>query len=208
MAIRDRILSFEMLPTLISKAPILYTELASGIRTNLTIENVIQLSILASQIPGENIHKGVINQKYILFGTSPDGLSILIPIPDKIFVLRDEIFSPAGALSPLTLGTDQERMKSEVARVSIVNATSSGDLGERTVAYLNPLGLNAVLSGSSASIPATTITIHSGKPYTLKFLVDFLSISPYRIRMDYVPGSPVDIEVVLGEDWARNNKLP
>ena len=208
LAIRNRILSFEMLPTLIGRAPVLYQELASGVRTNLTVEEAIRLSILASQIPDENIHRGVINQKYVLFGTSLDGLSILIPIPDKIFLLRDEIFSPAGAFSPLTLGTDQERMKTEAARVSVINATSSGDLGERTVAYLSQLGVSAGLSASSQSIPATTITIHSGKPYTLKYLVGVLGVSPYRIRMEYVPGSPLDIEVMLGEDWARSNSLP
>ncbi len=72
LGIRDRILSLNMLPTLISKAPQLYQELASGIRTNLSLEQMIQLSLLAQQVPSENIKQGILGKGYVLFGESPD----------------------------------------------------------------------------------------------------------------------------------------
>jgi hypothetical protein len=88
LAIRDRLLSVDALPVLLDKADVLYNELAAGIRTNLTLENATKLALLASQIPAANINQGVINEKYILFGQSPDNLAILIPLIDKIHVLR------------------------------------------------------------------------------------------------------------------------
>ena len=50
MALRDQILNFNQLPTLIAKSPKLYQELASGIRTNLTLDQVVQLALLAAKI--------------------------------------------------------------------------------------------------------------------------------------------------------------
>ena len=79
-----------MLPHLIANASTLYQELSSGIRTNLNIEQVIKLALLASQVSDGGIRHGVIDEKFILFGRSPDNLAILIPLIDKIHVLRDE----------------------------------------------------------------------------------------------------------------------
>ncbi|HSQ26307.1 MAG TPA: LCP family protein, partial [Anaerolineales bacterium] len=44
LAIRNRILEFDMLPNLISKAPVLYEELSAGIRTNLSLDLAIRLA--------------------------------------------------------------------------------------------------------------------------------------------------------------------
>ncbi len=209
MAIRDRIISFDMLPILISKADVLYQELSSGIRTNLGIDQIIKLAILASQVPDDQITRGVINEKYVLFGRSPDNLSILIPIIDKIHVLRDDIFASSGALNPLTPGNDMERMIAEGARVSIQNGTNAVGLAGSTAQYLNSIGMNVVNSSDNPqNATLTTLIDHSGKPYTSSYLVDLMGISALKIIHDYNPNSAADVEVILGNDWARNNPLP
>ena len=144
IAIRDRLVSFDMLSILIDKADILYQQLASGVRTNLGVDEIIKLALLSSQVPEENIKRGVIGEKYVIFGKSPDNLSILIPVIDKIHVLRDEIFASSGALSPLTPGDDIEKMIAEGARVSIQNASQSAELAEQTSLYLQNIGMNVV----------------------------------------------------------------
>lgn len=209
MAIRDRIVSFDMLPTLIEKAPALYQELARGIRTNLILDEAVKLAVLGSQIEEKNIRRGVINEKHVMFGESPDGLAILLPVPDKIYVLRDEVFAFTGVLSPLTMGSDQDKMKAEGARVVLINGSSSPDLAERTAQFLRNQGLNVVnVQNSSPQIANTTITDYAGKPYALKYLVSTLRISQYRIFSKIQSGPSVDVEVILGEDWAKNNNLP
>jgi LCP family protein required for cell wall assembly len=209
MAIRDRIISFDMLPILISKADVLYQELSSGVRTNLGIDQIIKLAILANQVPEDQINRGVISEKYILFGRSPDNLSVLIPIIDKIHVLRDDIFASSGALNPLTPGNDMERMIAERASVSIQNGTNTAGLAGSTAQYLESIGMNVVSSSDNPqNATLTTMIDHSGKPHTSSFLVDLMGISALKIIHDYNPNSQVDIEVILGNDWARNNPLP
>jgi LCP family protein required for cell wall assembly len=209
MGIRDRILRFEMLPTLISKAPALYNELSTGIRTNLSLDEVLKLALLAQSVPQESIQQGIINKDNVFFGFSPDGLSILIPIPDDIHLLRDKIFATSGSLSPMTPGNDQERMKTEAAKLAVYNSSSIPGLETRTADYLRSQGANVVQANSSGQAQAyTTIIDHTGNPYILKYLVDLLKIAPANIKIEFDPNSPVDVEVYLGDDWGRNNSLP
>ena len=209
LAIRDRIISVDMLALLISKADILYQELSSGVRTNLGADQIVKLAILASQVPDENIKRGVISEKFVLFGKSPDNLSILIPLIDKIHVLRDDIFASSGALNPLTPGGDLERMIAEGASVAIQNGSSSVGLAESTARYLQSLGMNVIsVSDYPQNVTLTNIIDHSGKPHTTSYLVDMMGISALKIIFDYNPNSNVDIELILGNDWARSNPLP
>ena len=209
MGIRDRILRFDMLPTLVTKAPALYKELSSGIRTNLSLDEVLKLALLAQSVPQESIQQGIINKDNVFFGFSPDGLSILIPIPDDIHLLRDKIFATSGSLSPMTPGNDQERMKTEAAKLAVYNSSSIPGLETRTADYLRSQGANVVQATSAGQAQAyTTIIDHTGNPYILKYLVDLLKIAPANIKIEFDPNSPVDVEVYLGDDWGRNNSLP
>lgn len=207
--IRDRILSLDMLPTLVTKADILYQQLAAGIHTNLTLEEGIQLALLAGQVQAENISRGVIDQSFVLFGNSPDGLAILIPLIDKIHVLRDEIFASSGVLNPMTPGSALERMLAEQAKVSVQNKSRSEGYAARTAEHLARLGINVVDTQDVAG-PAsfTTLIDHTGKPYTTRYLADQLGLSSLRIVVDYDSANPVDIELIVGDDWVRSGKLP
>ncbi|MBN1148718.1 MAG: LCP family protein [Anaerolineales bacterium] len=209
MGIRDRILSLDMLPTLISKAPTLYNELASGIRTNLTLDEVIKLALLAQDVREKNIQSGIISEEEVFFGFSPDGLSILIPIPDDIHQIRDQIFATSGSLGPATPGTLQKQMQAEAARVALFNGSSALDLGTRTSDYLRGQSVNITQVGNASQpYAATTIIDHTGNPYIMKYLVDLLHIHSSKIYIEFDPNSQVDVEVYLGADWASNNSLP
>lgn len=209
LAIRDRILSFDMLPILVEKRDVLYRELSAGIHTNMSLDQALKLAALASQVPEENIRRGVIDSGYVLFGQSPDNLSILIPLRDKIHALRDEIFTASGALGPLTPGNAQERMLAEAAKVSVQNGSRAAGLAERTSEYLRSLGMNVSGAGDAAQAGAlTTLIDHSGNPFTASYLVELMDINPNKIVYAYDANSAVDIELILGDDWARSNPMP
>jgi hypothetical protein len=54
----------------------------------------------------------------------------------------------------------------------------------------------------------TTIIDYSGKPYTVKYLVDSMNIDQDHIFSRYDPNSEVDIAILLGADWVENNTMP
>lgn len=211
MAIRDRILEYDMMPTLISKAPTLYNEISSGINTNLSLDQAIRLAWLASQIPEESIKRGAIGTEHITFAKSPDGTQdVLKPRTEQIRQLRDEVFSEANPAQPVAASmTIAEVLTQENARVRVLNGSSVAGLAAQTADYLKSQGINVVETGNAAAYTATTeVTFYSGKPYTLKFLVDLMKINKFRIRHTLDLANAADIVVTVGDDWAQAGVMP
>jgi len=211
MGIRKRILEYDMLPMLMSKAPALYSEISSGVHTNLGLDQAIRLAWLAIQIPEENIKQGAIGASQVAFANSPDGTQqVLKPLTEKIRALRDEIFSETGPANPLAVSMDiAQLVKEESAQVSVMNGSSVSGLAARTVDYLKSQGINVVETGNASQIsPTTEITFYNGKPYTLKYLVDLMKINKFRIRYASDPAVSADIVIILGDDWAQTNTMP
>jgi LCP family protein required for cell wall assembly len=209
MGIRDRVLNLNMLPTLVSKAPTLYAQLSSGIHTNLSVDDAIKLALLAKDIPKGNIKQGVFDQNYVLYGWSPDNLSILLPIPDKIHLLRDEIFTGSGVFSPQATGNDQQRMQAEGGSLAVYNGSGVTGLAQRTADYLKSQGANVTqVAEAPKAYAATTLVAHYGEPYLMNYLVSLMKIQSSRIIFQYDPTNSAQVELFLGNDWAQNNTLP
>ena len=51
LSVRERVMKFNMLPTLVTKAPTLYNEVQKGVRTNLTLQQIVQLALLFAANP-------------------------------------------------------------------------------------------------------------------------------------------------------------
>jgi LCP family protein required for cell wall assembly len=215
LAIRNRIISFDMLPTLIAKSGVLYNELSSGIHTNLTLEESIKLAWLASQIDEDQIRKGIISppeQVSLYTATTADGQQqeVLKPITEKIRLLRDEIFTDTGPTSPAAASLEQKaRLETEAARISILNGTYTPGLAALTQEYLQSQGVQVTETGNAQQVSTyTEITYYTGKPYTVQFLVDLMKIDKIRIYYFNDPAHAVDIEVTLGTTWANDNPMP
>ncbi len=93
LAILDRVVGFDMIGTLIAKAPILYQQLATGVRTNMSLDEMISLAWLGVSIDKANIRQEVISPpKMVGFHTTDTGAQVLRPVPSEIRKLRDELF--------------------------------------------------------------------------------------------------------------------
>jgi LCP family protein required for cell wall assembly len=210
-AIRKKILDANMLPELISKAGILYDQLQDGIHTNLSLDEALRLAWLAAQIPEESLKQGVIGPPdQVTLVTSPDGTQqVLKPVTDKIRMLRDEIFTNTGPVSPAAANADLiSLVKEEAARVAVLNGSYTAGLAATTSDYLKSQGLNVTQTDNAqTATPYTEITFYTGKPYTVKYLVELMGIDAIRIYHVNDPASPVDVTVKLGDSWANNNPM-
>jgi len=212
LGIQRRVLKFDMIPTLIAKGPALYSELSSGINTNLSLEEVIQLAWVAQNIDPEDILTGIIGSEYVTLGKSPDGLDILKPISEKIRGLRDSIFATSGLTSPMTYeGMDAlDLMIAEGAQIIILNGTLTPGLAGRTSEYLQSLGANVIAVGDAELKPYayTNIYDHSGNPYALRYFYEMMNLSEFRIHTNYAPERAEDVTIIVGDDWIYNNPMP
>ena len=128
--------------------------------------------------------------------------------------MRDEVFSQNGSVGPAgptegVTGDPEELRQTELATLSVLNATMTPGLAATTTDFLSTKGLNVVYTGNATELTSATIIIdYTGKPYTLQYLVDLLNIQESSIYSRYDPNSEVDIAILLGDDWANNNSMP
>jgi len=208
LAIRNRILKYESLPELIAKAPVLYNEISSGIRTNLDLKQAIQLGVLGIQLDANNIKKGVIDYNMVTLATSPSGEKILKPITDQIRVLRDDLFA-TGTKGPMAQpAPDSTLVKDEAARIVLLDGIGDPDFTNRTAVYLRSQGMNVIQVEDAGGYTAgSRIEIFNGKPHSVKYLAELMNIPSNNIWNTYDPGAGLDIRVTIGGDWAQNNSL-
>jgi len=210
LAIRSQILRLNMLPTLIAKAPALYNDLAQGIRTDLSLNQMIQLGLLALQIPPENVVQGVIAppemvtlEKVTYGGEEAD---VLKPVPDQIRLLRDQVFAATSAIGPSVSVEDPAvAAQSEAAKVAVLNGAGEEGLASRFADALTALGFQVTEIGNADRMdyPTTRIVDYTGNPYTAQYLVDLLDLTQSQVLFQTTPGSEVDLALVVGYDWQQ-----
>lgn len=220
-AIRDRVLKFSMWPTLIAKAPILYQEVSSGINTNMRFEDAIRLANLALEIDRDKIKSFIIDASNVQFGNSADNQEILIPIPDKIRILRDEVFSSGGPLGPIAIRSETgedvdvyDLVKIENARISVQNGSWYTGLAGETANYLRSKGFNVVEETNAQGTDISSLTLFNAKPYSIQGVFKLFNeagLTTLRLKNSFDPNGPVDVILILGNDWANYvsaNPLP
>jgi LCP family protein required for cell wall assembly len=201
MAVRDKVLSLNMLPTLISKAPALYQTLNQSIQTDLALDQIISLAMLAQDIPSENIQSEVIDYRYVLDYWTEEGRQVLVPMRDKIRELRDRLFTASAPVSPVTGMDEKTLIAAEAAKVEVLNGAGVDGLAKATSEWLAGEGINVVnyATADRSDYANSVIVNYTGKPYTTGWLAKTFNVSTIISGSD--PDSPVDVRLILGADW-------
>jgi len=209
MALREQLLSPQNLSKTLAAAPKVYREASVGLRTNLTFDDMLRLGMLLKDIPPQNIKQVVIDYSMVtmhMVELGGEPASVFKPIPDKIRLLRDEVFG-GGALSPISQGTPQALVQAEGSRVRVLNASYTADLAQRTANYLLSQGVPvSELGNAGQAYDRTIIVLHSPKLYTLRTLVTLMGVGPAQIRVQPDAAAGADVEIFLGNDWVA--RLP
>ena len=219
LAIRDKVLS--NLPALVSQAVPFYNEISSGVHTDLSLNDILRLAILAKDIPLKSIQPGVIDYTMMIDqATTINGVpaDVLRPFPDKIRELVNKIFG-GGALNPAASGSPTQLMQQEGARVLVINASGVNGIDQKTYDYLKAQGMNVLGPGKMAEYPdrynypplptRSMLIVHSGKPYTVKYLMSLMKFdSANQFVVVFSPSAPADIVLVIGADWVKSNPMP
>ena len=165
----------------------MYNEVAQGVRTNLSLQQIVNLAWMVQQIPADHIRLVVIGPNQVTFNTSAEGMSILLPIPDALRDLVYETFSttpePTGepetaavTPTPAVAMSALERMQAEQARVALYNGTFVAGLAASTNDILLAQGLEVALVDNASQVyELTTLIDYTGNPNTIQFIADLCS---------------------------------
>jgi hypothetical protein len=193
---------------MIAKAPALYNDLAEGIRTNLTLNQMISLGLLALQISPEKVSQGVIappdmvTLESVTYGG--EQAQVLKPVPDQIRLLRDQVFAATSAIGPsISVEDPAVAAKSENAKVAVLNGAGEEGLASRFADALQALGFTVTEIGNADRMdyPTTRIVDYTGNPYTAQYLVDLMDLTQSQVLFQTQPDNEVDLALVVGYDW-------
>ncbi|MCB9421496.1 MAG: LCP family protein [Ardenticatenaceae bacterium] len=202
LAVRDQVLQLDMLPQLIAQSPRLWQTLQDNVRTNLTLDEGLQLALLMQEIPADSIQTAVIDYNYVYNETTPDGREVLVPNRDAIRDLRNEIFTPPAIPTPV-IADLPALMREENARVALYNGTAVFGLAGATQEYLQKYGLNISEIGNadSAAYRTTQIIDYGDHPSTTRYITQLMNVPPLNTSQGSKPEGDFDVLVIIGDDW-------
>jgi hypothetical protein len=187
-------------PSLILSAPEIYNQFQSGIHTNMPLDDAIRLAVLGKDIGFDSIKKGVIDVSdgmgaFANTTLGGESASVIRPYSDKIRILRDEIFTTSGPLSPMAVGDPVSLMRAEEARVRVLAPD-----GQRAAQFFASQGLNVTEAAAGGGENQTVIVVYGPKLYTLRYLTSTYGFQHPQIRFSPDPAQSVDLEIRVGFD--------
>jgi hypothetical protein len=129
---------------------------------------------------------------------------VLKPVPDKIRLLRDEVFTVSGAIGP-SINTDSPREAAELeaANLAVLNGAGEEGLAGRFAEGLGELGFTVaeIANADRLDYPTTRIIDYTGNPYTVQYLVDLMDLTQSQVLFQTIPGNEIDVALIIGYDW-------
>ena len=201
LAIRDKVMKQNLLPQLVAQAPTLLNTLQSAIKTNLTLDQMIQLAKLATQIDPKNIKQATIDENMVVGYNTPTDppQNVLVPIREKIRELRERLFNSAPAADSTGEATTPA---AATARIVVENGTQINGLAARTGDRLKTAGYNVVEITSADRFDYTRSQIVSYRAdTTLAAAVARTLGLPASAIVTSTLANGNDLKVVLGRDY-------
>jgi len=87
----DRVTRFDLLPDLIAQAPTIWSAIAGGLETDLSLSDVIDLAFLATGLTADDITTATLDECCTVQHTTPAGERVLLPQPDEIEALIENL---------------------------------------------------------------------------------------------------------------------
>jgi LCP family protein required for cell wall assembly len=208
LAIRDKVVKQNLLPQLVTQAPTLLDTLQTAVKTDLSLEQMIELAKLATQIDPKNIKQATIDENMVVGYNTPTDppQNVLVPIRDKIRALRDQFFnsvptsSSSGTAPALVVGQ---------ARIRLENGTKFNGLAARTGDRLKAQGFNVVEieSADRFDYSQSQIISYAADPTAAEAVAQTLGL-PLSAIVTSTANSTIDLKVILGGDYQEAAVTP
>jgi LCP family protein required for cell wall assembly len=202
LAVFEQVTRLDLLPQLALRAPELQQMLKDSVVTDLTLDEIIALAQLASEVDRENIRYVVIDEHYTQFCATPEGQQVLIPLRDRIRQLRDYIFTAEAPL-PEQADDPATRLEAEAATIEVLNGTTTAGLAALTAGHLQQQGLEVARTDNAdrSDYAESLVIVYTGKTYTAEYVVRTLGLPLTAVVHGADADAEYDISIIVGADY-------
>jgi polyisoprenyl-teichoic acid--peptidoglycan teichoic acid transferase len=207
LAVRDKVTKQNLLPQLVAQAPALLDDLQKSVQTDLSLDQMIQLAKLATQIDPKHIKQATIDENMVVAYNTPTNppQNVLVPIRDKMRALREQLFNSAPASS---IGAEPAPAAG-AARIRVENGTQVNGLAARTGDRLTAQGFNVVEIDSADRFDYTQSQIIGYSPDTTAAQAVARALGlPASAIVTSTANSTFDLKVILGGDYREAAATP
>jgi len=204
VAIKNKVLSTDELPRLISRMPAMLNALSESLKTDMPMSQQITLANLARKLNTDNIRQQLIDGSMVEATILASGAYVLMPKLDVIQPAVDAFFNPEAEPPPSPDDDLRIELARENARVAVLNGTTTPDLALQVGEWLTGQGFVVVGYGEAdrADYAQTQIIDYGGKPFTLRQLIELFAIVDENIRPGAGSNEQADIQLIIGADFS------
>jgi LCP family protein required for cell wall assembly len=203
MALRDRVLSTDAVTKLLPNAPQILLTLKTAIDTDLSPSEIVQLALWAKDLSSDKIARVVVDESSVQSWTTPNGGSVLVPIRERIHLLREQLYNPPP---PPQVTADSTP---EPGRIAVHNGTNVNGLAATAQASLQNKGFTvAELGNATGDHPKTVIIDYHGRQQFIAQLAAALGVPISAVNTDLDANNPNDALVILGDDYQPPQPAP
>ncbi len=177
----------------IARVPALYNDLTTIVETDITLTQILQLSLLVPKLGNANIRSYYIRPPLVTSWITPGGAYVLLPNegPMKQMLLE--------AMSPSERAEDRETVS-----IEIQNGTPFEGWGELAASRLNYAGFETQIVPADRQDYSYTTLIElnqAANPTQNNLILSVLGLPPANLASIPDANSPVDYRLILGSDF-------
>lgn len=189
-AIYRRILRLELIPQL----PGLYGQLTRLVETDLPLDVLLHLTLLAPWIDSAQVRSGFIGRDQTTSWRVPgSGAQVLLPRPEAIRALFEEALDSEA---------EESGVPQTFATVEVINASQHPDWGQLAAARLNYAGYRAfVARRRPTGEPTHLVDYGQAEPNHRARLLRLLGLGDDDFRLEPDSASPFVFTLVVGDDY-------
>ncbi|GAB4467198.1 MAG: hypothetical protein Kow00120_31210 [Anaerolineae bacterium] len=179
---------------MLAQVPALWNEISQFVETDMTLADVLGIVPTALQLDSSRIQSFVLNTWYVQEWTTPNNEAVLLPIPDRMEIMVQNLYLPPT----------QNQLVQEQARIEVLNATANADWDQVAAARLAWEGFVPVAAGQNGEfLPDTVIYDYTGqtKGSSLNKVAEVLNVRPDNIIVQPDPNRTVDYRIILGASY-------
>jgi LCP family protein required for cell wall assembly len=177
----------------IARIPALYNDLTTIVETDITLTQMLQLSLLVPKLGNANFRSYYIRPPLVTSWITPGGAYVLLPNEGPMKQMLLEAMAPSERA--------EER---ETVSIEIQNGTSFEGWGELAASRLNYAGFETdILPADRQDYGYTTLIELNpvSDPAQTNLILSVLGLPPANLASIPDANSPVDYRLVLGSDF-------
>jgi len=190
MALWDQALTLDIVPRL----PQLWLTMSDSFKTDLPLEEVINLAYLGTMIERQRVRSKAIDASMTQGWTTPEGAAVLLPREDKIRAALESFYAPLDT-SDLDTGSQ--------VRLRVLNGWSRSEAEQLAAASLHWEGYKIVSTGLAErkNVAKTEIVVYNGDRARGEQIARLLYVPLTSVQLQPDMSQPVDVQVLLGADY-------